>query len=164
MTTLYEMTAEYTEILSMIESGDITAEDAADQLDSMGQEFSKKAESIGYVVRDLEAKQDALTEEIERLLSRKKKAEAEAQWLKKYLLSAMLKRDIKKLETVPFTFTYKAPTKVAIVDDETKLPESVFVEVPATRKLDKKALLEALKAGDVDGAHLGESTINLQIK
>ena len=164
MSKLYEIDNHLNELAEMVESKQLSPEEIMDTLDALGMERKEKAKNIGFMLMNLEAQAGAIDNEVARLNNRKKAIGNRAVWLKDYLLSSMLKNKEKKIETDLFTFTYRKPSEVAVVDDEEKLSDSFFIEVPASSKLDKKALLAALKQGDVEGAHLEDSKINLQIK
>jgi len=167
MSSLYQLDGALGQILDMIDNGDLTQEEAADQLDAMSMEFEDKAQSIGFVLANMDAQAQSIKNEIERLQGRHTAIFDKQAGLRDYLLKSMIARKLKKVETPLFTFKYKAATKVAVIDDESLLPGYCFVTVPAVaeaRKMDKKEVLKALKAGDIKGAHLEDSKITLQVK
>lgn len=169
MSSLYTLDGELGQILAMIESGELTQEEAADQLDAMNMEFEDKAQSIGYVLANMDARMAAIKNEVERLQGRCTDIFDKQAGLRDYLLKSMIGRGVKKVETPLFTFSYRKPSKKVVVDDEALLPDHCFVTVPAvaeTRKLDKKELLNTLKTSpiEIEGAHLEDSKINLQVK
>ena len=167
MSNLYELNDDFRELSAAIESGELSPEDAADTLDGMNIEFEAKAESIGFVCRNMDGDINAISAEVERLLSRKKKLEADQSGLKDYLLNAMKVREVKSVKTSLFTFSYRKPTQVAVIDDEAAILAQYFVTVPAVperSKLDKRLLLKGLKEGDIMGAHLEDGKVSLTIK
>jgi len=164
MSSLYQLDSEWTELQRMIEDGDTTQEEMADHLEAMDIEFEQKAHAIGCVLRNLEAEGAAIELECGRLDDRRNGLVKERQKLSDYLLASMQKREQKKVKTPLFTFSYRAPSKVAVIDDEATIPPEYFTVIPETTRLNKKALLADLKSGDVKGAHLGEGKTNLQIK
>jgi len=169
VSSLYKLDGELGQILSMIESGELTQEEAADQLDAMNMEFEDKAQSIGFVLANMDSQAQGIKVEIERLQGRHTAIFDKQAGLRDYLLKSMIGRGLKKVETPLFTFSYRKPSQKAVIDDESLLPDYCFVTVPAveeTRKLDKKEVLKALKLQEfaVHGAHLEDSKINLQVK
>lgn len=67
-----------------------------------------------------------------------------------------------KIETPSGTVSIKAVAEKAIVTDEAKIPSRFWVAQPP--KLDKKALLNALKEGEVEGAELSNGGTTIQIR
>ena len=167
MSSLYKLDSEWDCLQAMIEDGDTTEEEMTDHLEAMGIEFADKAQAIGCVIANMDSERAILQAEVMRLEGRADKLSDDAQKLSGYLLKSMIKRGEKKVKTPLFTMSWRKPTQKAVVDDESIIPGSYYVTVPAVKaysKLDKRLLLKGLKAGDIEGAHLEDGTINLSIK
>lgn len=72
MATLYELTAEYKELLEMAEEQNLTQADIKDTLEGMDYEFEDKADGYAKVLRSLDGKEEAISSEIKRLTEMKK--------------------------------------------------------------------------------------------
>ena len=82
--------------------------------------------------------------------------------LKEYLYSAMKLTGKEKIKTDLFSFNIqKNPASVNVISD-TDIPEEFLVEMP--KQINKKAILEKLKAGEtIPGCELQQTT-SLRIK
>lgn len=67
MATLYELTAEYKELLDMAEEQNLTQTDIKDTLEGMDYEFEDKADGYAKVLRNLGGTREAIKSEIKRL-------------------------------------------------------------------------------------------------
>jgi hypothetical protein len=166
MSSLYQLDNEWAELQRMIEAGDTTEEEMADHLEAMDIEFSQKAHAIGCVIKNMQAETDVIHAEMARLDERADNLLGQRLQLSGYLLKSMQARGEKSVKTPLFTFSYRKPSQVAVIDDDSLLSDEFYINVPATRRVDKKTLLKALKEStiEIEGAHLGEGNINLQIK
>ena len=160
MTSLYEITNDYRELLNM----DLDAETLADTLESIDAEFDDKADNICHVIANIDSDCDALDGEIKRLQDRKKSAANRKDGLKTYLRESMERLEKKKIATTKFTINCVAGRDMATVLNENDLPRGFFEPLPQVFKLDKASLLESLKAGPVTGAELGKTKSSLRIK
>jgi hypothetical protein len=70
--------------------------------------------------------------------------------------------EVKSHRFASATITLKAIPQKLVVVDESQIPSRFFTPQPP--KLDKKALAEAVKAGDVPGAHLSNGGSTIQIR
>jgi hypothetical protein len=115
-------------------------------------------------VLDIEAMEEAINLQQKALSQRKDRLSHQAERIRAAILLAMSSADLKKLELPRATLTRKATPAKVIVTNEAYLP-SAFVIEKTELKPDKKALLEALKAGEViAGAELSNGGEQLQIR
>lgn len=156
---LYEIADNYKALLDL----DIDEQTLADTLESITGEFEDKADAICHVIANLDADIEALDAEAKRLQARKSTFSNRKDSLKGYLRSHMELIDKKKIETTKFTINCVAGRDMAVILDEDKIPKDYFNE-KVTVSLDKKALLTALSAGDVEGAEMGKTKSSLRIK
>lgn len=103
-----------------------------------------------------------LKEESKCLAQRAKSHEGHVNWMKRYVLNALLARDMTKLETVKNNITTRKSTYVDIKDEE-DLPRKYLAKT-VSFKPDRKAIKDALDSGKkVRGAELAER-LNIYFK
>ena len=118
-------------------------------------EREEKLENVACWVKNLSAEADAIREEENRLIKRRKAAETKAANLKAWLLAAMTREDgtTDKLKTGRVMVSVKKNPPSTVVDDAL-LPSSYKVAkitYQANKELIKR---ELLAGGEVPGAHL----------
>lgn len=141
---LFELTDQYQRLLSMVDDeADIEAiQDTLEGLEGM---ITDKAESIAKLIKSIEADEQAIKAEEERLYNRRKALENRRNSIKEYLESQLIVAGIDKVKGTMFTIAIQNnPPSVNIRDDAT-VPDKYYVPQPP--KLDKRALIEDLKAG-----------------
>ena len=161
---LYELTADFKALESAVESGDITAELVADTLEGIELGIEKKVEACLMVQRQCLAEADAYKAEAERLIKLSHDAQNSADRLIEYVRFNMLAIGRDKLDAGLFKLTLKKAAKKLGDIDESKVPEKYFIEVPATKKLDKRLLLSAAKLTEIEGVQLVDSDRALMVK
>jgi len=124
-------------------------------------------EAIGEAVTriiEIKALDEALGARAKRISERRARLDAQAERLRTAIVVAMGDVDIKKIELPEATISRKAVPPKCIVTDEAALPSRFLVEKVSVTP-DKKALLEALKAGEaVPGATLSNASETLAIR
>lgn len=159
MSTLYELTSDYMELLSMAEDPDIDPQAFADTLDGIEGALEDKAEGYAKAMRMLEADAAACDAESKRLRNKKQTIENNIRRMKSALQNAMQVTGKTKFKTPLFSFGIQKNPASVVMDEENldNIPERFLV--PQDPVIDKKAIKEALKAGeDLDGvAHLEQS-------
>lgn len=153
--TLYELTSEYLELLSMLEDPDIDEQTINDTLEAIGGELEDKADGYARVMRQMDADATAIKKEEERLYARRKSLENRSAWLKQRLQSVMEVTGKKKFKTELFSFGIQKNPASVVVDDESKVPAGYWI--PQQPKLDKTSLKEWLKDYECEWAHLAQS-------
>ena len=131
-------------------------------LDALRMEREAKLENVACWVKNLSAEADAIREEENRLLKRRKAAETKAANLKAWLLAAMTREDgtTDKLKTGRVMVSVKRNPPSTVVDDE--LLPSTYKVAKITYQANKELIKrELLAGGEVPGAHLeyGRSVI-----
>jgi hypothetical protein len=151
--SLYSLTSEHLALRQYLESTQDDPQVIADTLEAESSDLEEKIESYGFVIKELEAdyaaQEAAAHEMIDRYVATKKQIER----LKAALINTMtaIKRD-------KFTFKYfdikvKANPSSVEIDDETKIPSQFWRTPVPVQQVDKKAIKEAIKAGQaVPGA------------
>lgn len=160
---LYEITAAIENAINDVfstvnEDGEVSAE-ALKVLEELQIAKDEKIENIGVYIKNLLAEAKALKQEEENLKARREAKERKAEYLKNYLAAAL---NGEKFESPRVACSWRK-SEVVTIPDVDLIPEQ-FTTTETTIKADKKAIKEAIKAGqEVRGAFL-ETRNNLQIK
>lgn len=160
--TLYDIDAQIAaldgaaedDMLIDAETGELVSVSQA--LDALRMEREEKLENVACWVKNLSAEADAIREEENRLVKRRKAAETKAANLKSWLLAAMTREDgtTDKLKTGRVAVSVKRNPPNTVVDDEEMLPWE-YKTVKQIVAQDKAAIKAAILAGEeVPGAHL----------
>ena len=166
--TLYDIDAQIAaledaaedDMLIDAETGELISVSQA--LDALRMEREAKLENVACWVKNLSAEADAIREEENRLIKRRKAAETKAANLKSWLLAAMTREDgtTDKLKTGRVMVSVKRNPPSTVVD-EALLP-STYKVAKITYQPNKELIKrELLAGGEVPGAHLeyGRSVI-----
>ena len=123
-------------------------------------------EVIASVIRsalDDDALAKALEDRVVQMKARLARIEATAEKKREIALAAMEEADIEKILEPDFTVSIRAVAPGVVVTNQAVIPEWFWIPQPA--KLDKRLLLETLRAGEaVMGAELANSKITLAIR
>ncbi len=154
MSTLYEISENLTSLVNE-ETGEIAD---FEQFEALQMQLEDKIEGIALWHINLISDAKQYAEEKAKFEKREKACKAKAESLKRYL-EAFLHGE--KFKTPKVNVTYRKSESV-IVDDALDIPLRFLKEVEP--EVDKTAVKEALKRGEiVQGAHLEEKQ-NIQIK
>jgi hypothetical protein len=155
MSKLYELTSQYEQVLSMV-NDEADMDVLKDTLEGLEGEITDKAESIAKLMKSIEADETAIKAEEDRLYARRKAFENRRTSIKDYLEQQLTGANIDKIKGAMFTISIQNnPPSVNIQDDAT-VPDKYYIPQPP--KLDKKALLDDLKAGaEYEGITLEQS-------
>ena len=159
--TLYDIDAQIAaldgaaedDMLIDAETGELVSVSQA--LDALRMEREAKLENVACWVKNLYAEADAIREEENRLIKRRKAAETKAANLKAWLLAAMTREDgtTDKLKTGRVMVSVKRNPPSTVVDDE--LLPSTYKVAKITYQANKELIKrELLAGGEVPGAHL----------
>ena len=135
------------------ETGELIS--VAQALDALRMEREAKLENVACWVKNLSAEADAIREEENRLVKRRKAAETKAANLKAWLLAAMTREDgtTDKLKTGRVAISVKRNPPSTVVDDA--LLPSTYKVAKITYQANKELIKrELLSGGEVPGAHL----------
>ena len=150
MATIFELTAQATELYELLQADEIDEQTFADTLEAMG--VGEKVESYCKVIKQLQADAEMFKTEIARLTARKQAAENGVDRMKAALLLYLQQSGQNKVKAGSFS-VYTATTPVVNVTDESALPLAYLKPQPPT--VDKIAIKAAIKGGEtVAGAEL----------
>ena len=159
--TLYDIDAQIAaldgaaedDMLIDAETGELLS--VAQALDALRMERETKIENVACWVKNLSAEAEAIREEENRLIKRRKAAETKAANLKAWLLAAMIREDgtTDKLKTGRVAISVKRNPPSTVVDDA--LLPSTYKVAKITYQANKELIKrELLSGGEVPGAHL----------
>ena len=155
MTTLYNLSVQYEQVLDIENLDEQTLKDTLDSIDSA---IEVKVENIAKVMQESLAQDEVIQKEIDRLTARKASNKKGREWLNKYVADIMDRLGKDEIKTDLFTAKFKKNPPALNVIDESKIPEKYFViipPVPQSLALDKKAVKDALKDGlKIEGAEI----------
>ncbi len=165
MSTLYELTEDYMNLLELAEDPDVDEQAFKDTLDGIEGALEDKADNYARIMRQLEADAAACDAESKRLRNKKQTIENNIKRMKQALQYAMQATGKTKFKTQLFSFGIQK-NPASVVMDETyieNIPERFLVRKDP--EINRKAIKEAINNGeDIGGiAHL-ESTESLRIR
>lgn len=160
MSTLYDLTNQYQQLLEL--ESEIDEQTFIDTLQSIDEAIEDKAENLAKVIKEMEATITTIANEVNRLQSKKQVVANRVSNLKTYLQGEMEKVNKTKIKGELFTVNIQNNPPSLKVDSADKIPKSFYIEQEPT--LDKKALKEAVKNGEViEGVEL-KQTRSLRIR
>ena len=156
MNTLYDIAAEYRQTADKLADLDLDEQTIADTLEGMSGALELKAQNVVMFARNLEATATAIKEAETNMASRRKALEHRAAGLRRYALSAMQVAGVQSIECPYFKLSVrKNPTAVEVFDAAQIPAQFMRTPEPPPPAPDKKAITEAIKAGqEVPGARL----------
>lgn len=156
MSSLYELTGQFEELMDLIEyNEDIDEQTLKDTLEGLEGEIEIKADGYAKVIKEFEAKIDAIKKESDRLSKKRKHYENSIKRMKEALETSMKITGKTKFKTDLFSFNIqKNAPKLVITGD---VPREFLIPQPP--KVDNNKIKNLLKVEKLDYAHLeqGES-------
>lgn len=164
MTALYAIKEEIIQLQNIENDGDKSLEEAIhNSLDDLNLEFNDKIDNIIKLNQSIDGDLLLIDLEIKRLQSRKQSFKNHQDSLKSYVLKNMDELDKKTIKTALFSVTNVAGKDKVIIDNEGDIPD-LFINIKVVESPDKKAILKALKDGEIPGCHIEKSDNSLRIK
>ena len=156
MSTLYQLTEAYQELLSMALDPETDPEALADTMEAIDGEIEVKADGYAKVMKELKAIADARKAEAKRLLDGAKSVEANIDRMKSALMTAMKLTGKTKFKTELFGYGIQKNPPALKIDMPDRVPEEFLI--PQEPKVDSAAIKKELKEGVVyDWCHLEQS-------
>lgn len=164
MSTLYELTNEYLQLLEMASDPEIDPQLIEDTLEGLDGEVEAKADGYAKVIAELKvksseirAKGDAIIDEGKRINSVADAIDKNIDKMKAHLQKTMEVTGKIKFKTELFSFLVKKNPKKVVIDDEAQVPVE-FLKIKT--EVDKKLLGEALGREDneITYAHLEQGS------
>lgn len=160
---LYNIQQEYISLAEQIIDNDgLLSEEMEAALQINKDQLENKSQCYGFIVRQLEGECDMIDNEIKRLEAMKKSRGKTVDRLKESVSKAMLLYEIDKIETPTLKISFRKSESIEI--EEESLIDEKYMTVKTTKTPDKKAIKEAIKAGEIVlGVTLKENQ-NIQFK
>jgi hypothetical protein len=158
---LYELSTIYANLQTEIEEDN--PEQALAKIGSIEGAFNDKAQQVGFIIKNMEAMADAVSNEAAAMSAREKAIKTRVAAIKEYLRSNMERAGVKSIECPQFKISLvNNPPKVNIVGS---VPEEYLrTPEPPPPEPDKKKILEDWKQGVViDGVEITQGN-RVQIK
>lgn len=163
--TLYEITNDYLQLMTMLEDPELDPQTLSDTMEGIEGELEVKAESYAKVMKNLEADVAGIDSEIDRLSERKKTIKNNIKSMKEALQYSMETTGKTKFKTELFSFSVRNNAPKVVMDEEylENVPERFLKYSDPT--INRTAIKEAIQNGEnLEGlAHLEKST-SLTIK
>lgn len=159
--TLYDITAEYLQLLEYADSSE-DEQLFLDTLESITGDLEGKADGYGKVINEIETRVEQFTKEIQRLSEQKKAMEKAIKTMKDRLKGAMELFEVKEIKTDHYTFK--------IQKNGGAQPMEITGDVPTNYnrvvyEVDKEKIRKDLEAGKkLKFARLLERGTNLRIR
>lgn len=176
MSNIFEIKNEYLHLMHMLEDSEEADDETIqevikDTLECIDGEFEEKADSYAYIIRQLEADEDTIKKEEQRLRARRESIARNRQRLRESLRDAMKATGKTKFKTAFNSFSVSAAggvTPVILDCDPERLPEKfqkVKIEADMTAIRDQLKLLEVAEEGaEFPYAHFGTRSEVLRIR
>lgn len=161
---LYEIADDYKTLVDLVDSGEVSQECIADTLELVGASLAEKIEACLKLRQEATANEVKFKAEADRLLALAKAEKAKAGSLDEYVKSSLIKAGFDSINAGLFKVTIKKASKKLGEIKEDLVPDAFFELIPASRRLDKRALLSAAKLGKIDGVEVIDSERAMIVK
>ena len=156
MSTLYQLTEAYQELLSMALDPDVDPEALADTMEAIEGEFEDKADGYAKVMKEMKVFEDAKREEGKRQIDGANALKAKRERMSETLANAMKLTGKTKFKTAFAGYNIQKNPPALKIDDPSKVPDEFLI--PQEPKIDSAAIKKELKEGVVyDWCHLEQS-------
>lgn len=165
MASIFKLTADQARLMTMVESGDISKEDAADTFEGMEGQLNKKINDYCLVRRKMNGDLDVISAEIERLTKIKSEKENQIKNLTQSLCVALDSVGESKFDTGLFKGHFRKGRTSLKVINPSVIPDE-YITTSITEKIDKTQLKKDIESGAIecDGAELTIGATTLIIK
>ncbi len=160
--TLYQLTAEYTQLMEMAEDEDLDPETLRDTFEGLEGEIEDKADGYAKVIRTLEGDVASIKSEIERLTAKKNTIENNISNMKRNLEYAMTQTGKTKFKTQLFSFNIQKNAPSLDVIDEKAIPANFWIQQEP--KLDRRGALDYIKQNGDQSWGILKQTESLRIR
>lgn len=142
---LYELTAEYEQLLELAENNESDVGPLALAIEDIHAQIQTKCAGIVKVLATLDGDAEACAKEAKRLSDKQKRLEANAEHLRGYIQRQLVDHGILKLKAETFSITVVENPERVVVVNESAVPAE-YKRTKTEVLLDKKAILAAYKA------------------
>lgn len=162
---LYEISNQFQALEQLGDSDDLPAEVIADTLEALEGDFDSKAVQVAKFVLALEANAAAVKAGAKAQAERAARISKRADSIAAYLQFHMQALQRRRIETPDVVLTLRKNPPAVVITDEHAIPEQFWIQPPPPdKRLDKKAIKQAIDGGErVNGAYV-EAGERLEIK
>ena len=145
---LYELSEAYKNLWNMVddEETDLTMVETA--LQTVEGAIETKAGNIAIFIRNLDSESKLIKEEEDRLKARRQAIENKRDSIKGWLQQNMELMNIDKIKTTTHSISLQSNPPSVLILDEDVIPGRFLTLIPERYEVNKKAISEALKAGE----------------
>jgi predicted nuclease with TOPRIM domain len=164
---LYELSEQYRSLSdTLLEEQPQNEEALKTQLASITDQFNEKSESLGKVILEYGAENEAISKEIDRLTQRKRTFDNKAEWLKNYLQVEMQTANVDKVQGQILTISLQKSPPSCQVLNESLVPQEFIKIIPESRQISKVDILKHFReTGEVpDGVNIETNRKTLRIR
>lgn len=129
MKSLYELSEEYSDLVLLLESEDVSEDEIAFELAKISESVDTKAEGYAKILRNWAIEADGLATEIDRLTKRRKAVENASKRLKQYLQNTMVLMGKKQITTSIGKWSIRNNPPSAVITDFAAIPARYLVPV-----------------------------------
>lgn len=165
MSSLYELTEEYSAVLEMLYDPEVDEQTVLDTLEAISGEIEDKADNYAKLIKELSADAEKLKTEESRLYARRKSLEMRADRLKKNLQANLEFIGKTKFKTALFSFSIVQNgglQPLTITENLDEIPGKYLIPQPP--KPDNDKIRELLAGKEVEWAHLEPRGKSLRIR
>lgn len=145
--TLYELKEQFLILNKFIEEEELDREAFKEALNQIEGSIEDKAENYVKAMKNYQAEADAIKTEEKRLYDKRKALENHSERIKSVLDETLRELNIKDLKAGIFSIKYQNNPPSVEVTDLDKIPDNY--KLPQEIKIDKKAILQDIKSGQV---------------
>lgn len=155
---LYAVAGALRAIFERIDQGELDENAAQDTIEGLLPVLQERSLAVARFAGNLEALVAAMKDAEKRIAERRKAAERRIEGLKAYIKVGMEASGILKIESPDMALSIRKNPHTVEVLDESIVPHD-YIRTEVVTSLDKKAILEHLKAGgEVPGTQLRQNT------
>jgi len=152
---LYKLTESYENIRSLMDDETMDLTLLTEALQQIETQIEVKCENAVIIMKGLDGEIDTFKAEEKRLSERRRTLENKRDWLKVYLQGEIEKIGLEKVKAGLFTVALQNNPPSLQISDESIIPARFTIIIPEQKQIDRNAVKEALKAGEViEGAVL----------
>lgn len=152
MATLYELKGQWKALYDMMDDCEDDGDLILDTLEGIDGEIEAKADGYACVLTQLDADDDAISKEIERLQKRRMAVRNNKERIKTRLQDAMELTGKYKFKTERFSFNLQNNPPKVVIDKPESVPQEFLI--PQEPKVDSRAVKEYLKNFGASWGHL----------
>ena len=165
MSTLYELSMDYLQLLEMAEEDELDSDVIADTLEAIEGEYSDKLDAYATIILELEADVEKIEKELDRLKDKRARLIRNITSMKDSVMCSMIDTGHRKVQGEHFTWQIQrngGKQPMTITKDLAEIP----VEYKKVRyEVDKDSIRRVLESGvDLPFAQLEERGESLRLK